>query len=267
MKFQILRQFRLASLGSAGLSRFCCSFLQIAVNLKDAVDRGEPGDLETNKNLINLAKHIAAPIAYIAGYGELRTRLLDLCFELEDPAEFNGVKGIIDGLLNEANSGEVKQIAIAHTEKMTGWKHGKDFQIELLGESPSSAKAKAERKSEELGRKVEIEELGDLVGGCTIIEDFALEKPRGIDKRALDGMTREEILEITGEECKRFHKILSQKFGRNNHERTICVGCAMKKIFCGGKNIHLFRNSFMKALLNRRAIRFGACQEPGTRHA
>ena len=200
--------------------------VQLAANLKREIAAREANrelfSQEQLTSMIALAENFHAPLDYIAGYSKLRTKLLNLCFEIKDSEGYKKTCHTIDRAVEDRSKdhAEVKAILGSYLEEKFGWEKGTHFgksmyfDIECRKKSAISAFLKAKRK------KQKVEDLNDLFGARIILKLPVIKGMEGQKAEDLSPVEQEALMEGLGKQCLRVYSKLSEEFGRGNKKKT-----------------------------------------------
>ncbi|MFY9287388.1 MAG: HD domain-containing protein [Alphaproteobacteria bacterium] len=183
---------------------------QSLLNLKEFAKTGETLVRHAKENMVTEAENIMANIASVAGYGKLRSDLLDASYRLRNPEEFASTARALDysgtQKITQADLDTVKRIVGDLVCAKLGIS-ANQFDVEVRQKSPASARAKAMRKGQIL------EHLGDRYGFRVVLK-ASIEGVQSKDIGLLDEADREDLLSKMGARCHELYSEMSKKLGR-----------------------------------------------------
>lgn len=188
--------------------------VQMASNLKRIADGELTPDKATVNSMTERAAALHAPLCYLSGYGDLRTDLLNRCYEIEDKAGYDATCAVLAAAYKGNDRDEAQAViikAVTAQIKGLGLIPDDDFTVCFREKSPASIRAKIEDKG------IDACDLGDLFGVRVVLNPSAIGWMEGLRP---DDMLASDVKDILGRKCKQIYGTLSKEFGRNNTQKT-----------------------------------------------
>jgi hypothetical protein len=249
-----IRLFRLMSLWATECDprSILIRGLQLVYNLEKIIDDPDYFTTEEKRTILRTADQVYAQLTYIAGYGRLRSQIMDLSLRIQDPNEYNEIVDITKRRLGgteveqEANRKAIIRRIAESVEQTRGLLHGYHFEVEFRAKSPGSAHAKKIRKNkailakwreehpddqrsdDELKQSPELkdtivtyENVGDLLAARIILKKpIIAAMAEEVDATGADKRSVQKRAGLFSAAANTIYDTLSYKYGRDNHELT-----------------------------------------------